>query len=112
MFWNIMLQTIWNVADIPDTGRAVLAIVDTDLDSIGRRMMAICKDASDVFEHVLFVRGDVERCRGLTDQFHVNITPTFFFMINGGVRYKLEGANRANAETLIQALKQFCQVSK
>lgn len=104
-----MLQTIWNVADIPDTGRAVLAIVDPDLDSTGRRMMGICKGASEKYNHILFVRGDVERCRGLTDQFVVSATPTFFFLINGGVRYRLEGASDANLRQLVAALEQFCR---
>ena len=104
-----MLQTIWNVADIPDTGRAILAIVDTDLDSTGRRMMGIAKGASEKYGHILFVRGDVERCRGLTDQFVVSETPTFFFLINGGVRYRLEGASDENVRMLVSALEQFCQ---
>lgn len=107
-----MLQTIWNVADIPDTGRAVLAIVDPDLDSTGRRMMGICKGASEKYNHILFVRGDAERCRGLTDQFEVGITPTFFFLINGGVRYRLEGASDENVRLLVSALEQFCHASQ
>jgi hypothetical protein len=107
-----MLQTIWNVADIPDTGRAVLAIVDPDLDSTGRRMMGICKSASDQYQHILFVRGDAERCRGLTDQFEVCVTPTFFFLINGGVRYRLEGATAENVRDLVAALEQFCKVTQ
>jgi hypothetical protein len=104
-----MLQTIWNVSDIPDTGRAVLAIVDPDLDSTGRRMMGIAKGASEKYDHVLFVRGDVERCRGLTDQFEVSITPTFFFLINGAVRYRLEGATDENVRQLVSALELFCK---
>lgn len=104
-----MLQTIWNVADIPETGRALLAIVDPDLDSTGRRMMGICKGASEKYDHILFVRGDAERCRGLTDQFEVSVTPTFFFLINGAVRYRLEGASDANVRTLVSALEQFCR---
>jgi hypothetical protein len=104
-----MLQTIWNVADIPETGRAVLAIVDPDLDSMGRRMMGIAKGASDRYPHILFVRGDIERCRGLTDQFEVSIIPTFFFLINGGVRYRLEGATEENVRQLVSALELFCK---
>jgi thioredoxin 1 len=66
-----------------------------------KRIAPYIEDLTDIFDHINFIKIDVDKMEELSNSFKIKAMPTFVIMKNGKEESRIEGADKVKIKKLL-----------
>lgn len=98
-----MVKVIKDITEIPQDKKV---IIDFYADWCGpcKRIAPVFVELDEKFPNILFLKVNVDEAEELAQGFEITSLPTFVFLDNGNIFYKMEGANLNEVITTLEQL--------
>ena len=98
-----MVKVIKDITEIPQDKKV---IIDFFADWCGpcKRIAPVFVELDEKFPDILFLKVNVDEAEELAQGFEITSLPTFVFLDNGNIFYKMEGANLNEVITTLEQL--------